>query len=127
MTRCASCGARNPSVGVATHRDSEGIDEIGRDDDDQFGLVALKPLRAEQLAEDRDIAEPRHLGDVLLDVSCSRPPSTKLWPLPSSTVVSARRIVSAGIVKTAQWSMRAGVLSSLTSERILRTQMLGDR
>ena len=33
----------------------------------------------------------------LLVVSCSRPAIAKLWPLPSSTVVSARRTVSAGI------------------------------
>ena len=30
-------------------------------------------------------------------LSCSRPAMAKLWPLPSSTVVSARRTVSAGI------------------------------
>ena len=31
-------------------------------------------------------------------VRCSRPAMAKLWPLPSSTVVSARRTVSAGMV-----------------------------
>ena len=31
---------------------------------------------------------------------CSSPPMAKLWPLPSSTVVSARRTVRAGMVMT---------------------------
>ena len=44
-----------PPVAVA-----DGLDQIGRDDDDQLGLVALKLVRAEQLAEDRDVAEPGH-------------------------------------------------------------------
>ena len=41
------------------------LDEVRRDDDHELGLVADELLRAEQLAEDRDVAERRHLGDVL--------------------------------------------------------------
>ena len=61
MTRCASCGARNPSTGVASTLIGR-LYEVGRDDDDEFGLVALEPLGAEQLPEDRDVAEPRELS-----------------------------------------------------------------
>src|SRR5437870_10354318 len=40
--------------------------QIWRHDDDEFSLVSLELLRAEQLPEDRDVAEPRNLGDRLL-------------------------------------------------------------
>ena len=64
-TRCASLGKRRPSVGAAT-RVGDRLDQIGGDDDDEVGLAALKAVRAEQRAEDRNIADPRDLGDELL-------------------------------------------------------------
>ena len=42
---------------------------------------------------------PGRAGTLRLPVteSCNRPPMAKVWPLPSSTVVSARRTVSDGM------------------------------
>ena len=53
----------------------------------------------------------------------------KLWPLPNSTVVSARRTVSAGIVSVppAIGTLTAPLVeSSLTSGRTRRLSRLGD-
>src|SRR5690606_17457904 len=46
-------------------------DDARGDQDDEFGAVVVVSRRAEQLAEDRDLAEPRHtrfrVGRVVLD------------------------------------------------------------
>ena len=41
------------------------LDQVGRDDDDQLGLLALIGVGLEQRAEDRHVSQPRELGDVL--------------------------------------------------------------
>ena len=82
-------------------------------------------LRAEQLSEDRNVAEPWHLRDVLLEgvlQQAARAQSSRRCP--NSTVVSARRTVRAGIV-TVLFAVigteTAPVLvSSLTSGRTRR-------
>src|SRR4051794_34106647 len=54
---------------VAVRRQGERrlgwLDQIRRDHNDQLGLVPLELIRAEQLPEDRYIAERRDLGHVL--------------------------------------------------------------
>ncbi len=42
------------------------LHQIGGDDDDEVGLAALEAVRAEHRADDRNIADPRDLGDELL-------------------------------------------------------------
>src|SRR5204862_6967293 len=43
------------------------LDQIGRDEDDHVGFAFLKPTGTEKLSEDRNVAEPWHLRDVLLE------------------------------------------------------------
>src|SRR5437773_1951656 len=53
-------------VAVGRRRDTghrrRRLSQIRRYDDDKLALVALKLLRAEQLPQDRDVAEPRDFG-----------------------------------------------------------------
>ena len=81
-------------IGVAGPRRPH---ETRRHDDGEIGLVLLVRLAGEQRAEHRHAAEPWQLLDAWFWLLfCNRPPITKLWPSRSSTVVEARRTISAG-------------------------------
>src|SRR5580700_7191392 len=54
------------AVGRGGNARLHGLDQIGSHNNDEVGLAALKAVGAEQSAQDRNIADPRHLGDELL-------------------------------------------------------------
>ena len=49
------------------------LDQIGRDDDDEFGFLAQEVVRAEQLAEHRHILQPRNALHGGLNVFLQQP------------------------------------------------------
>ena len=60
--------AAKPWSGRGERRARHRLDEIGRDDDDELGLVALEVAAAEERAEDRQLAEAGQPADRLADV-----------------------------------------------------------
>ena len=96
--KSTSFGGSVSSSGVlSTSPGPRRAHQTRRDDDDEVGLVLLIGLRWRTArpapARCRARAAARS-GSVLL--FCSSPPITKLWPSRSSTVVEARRTISAG-------------------------------
>src|SRR6185437_3579303 len=59
-------GRRNAAAHRRLQPAAGRLDEVGRDDDHQLGLLTLVGVRLEKRAEHWDIAQPRHLPDVIL-------------------------------------------------------------
>src|SRR5690606_29169577 len=107
MNCSARFGARKPSVGSTISLSSTGFT--------RYGVTTMTssvwPLRKfcdlNRLPMIGKSPAPGSLSIVLWALLLIRPAIMKLWPEPSSTVVSARRTVSAGMVKllivTAPW------------------------
>jgi len=82
---------------------ARGVDEVGSDEDDKVCLEVLIDIRAERAAEERDIAEDRHLVLDLWTSSLIRPPRTTVWPSHTVTAVVTLRVEKMG------WLMTFGV------------------
>ena len=86
------------SVGVTPARIVR--QNLRRDHHDQLGLILLRRLALEQVAEDRDVADA---GNLLTSSTCTwlfiRPAMANVWPFCSSSSVSVRRVDSAGMRK----------------------------
>ena len=71
-TRSASDGRQGGPSELETSR--ARTHDIWGHDDDEFGLVLLKPARSEQSSEDRNVAEPGHVVHVGLERPADQAP-----------------------------------------------------
>ena len=70
-----------------------GSDQIGGDENDQLGLLGLEVARAEQRAQDRNVAQARKLVDLLARRFLQQATDRQVVPEGSSTEVLASRRV----------------------------------
>ena len=73
------------------------MDDVGRDDDQQLGLLAQIVARAEQAAENRQVHQAGNAVDRLLRLVEIRPAEAIEPPDGNSTVVSFLRVRKPGI------------------------------
>ncbi len=70
--------------------------EVRRDNDGKVCFVLLIGLAGEQRTQHGTLPSQGSCSIAFLLSVCSKPPITKLWPSRNSTVVEARRTISAG-------------------------------